>query len=255
MRKLAIAFLLSIATLCHAQTTVIRAVPFPQSGIPVGIAPNGTIATNGTVTLGTALPVIYPNIWLRFPASAVVSGAAGLYYATCSSTTVCAVTTTFVDPSTAAFTPYIPASTSAATGSNSTYAQTTGSQITLLNMIIPAGALGNNGSFRKTTLFAATNNANAKVVAFQFGATQVTGSQITSAATFRAQWEAHNAGVATKQLYPPGLNVPFGPATTAAAIASNDTGVAVTVLTQCQLATATDYCLVLTDMNEVFPKL
>ena len=59
-----------------------------RSAIPVILAPNGTIATNGTVTLGTALPLVYASAWVRFPAGAVVGGLAGLYFVKFSSTTV-----------------------------------------------------------------------------------------------------------------------------------------------------------------------
>jgi hypothetical protein len=42
-----------------------------ESGIPVMVANSGTIATNGTVTLGTALPTTYAAAFCYFPASAV----------------------------------------------------------------------------------------------------------------------------------------------------------------------------------------
>lgn len=56
--------------------------------IPVAIAPTGTMANNGAITLGTALNATYPQIYLCLPASAIVAGSAvGCYYAVMSSAT------------------------------------------------------------------------------------------------------------------------------------------------------------------------
>ncbi|CAB4124425.1 hypothetical protein UFOVP61_1 [uncultured Caudovirales phage] len=145
-----------------------------QSAIPVILAPNGTVATNGTITLGTALPAIYANAWVRLPAGAVVGGAAGLYYATFSSTTVGVITTTFADAATA-FTPYIPASTIVATGSNSAYTQTTAADITLANITVPGGLMGANGATRARAIYSGTNNANSKLLATKIGAASIAG--------------------------------------------------------------------------------
>lgn len=120
-----------------------------QSGVSVGLAPNGTIAATGVVTLGTALPRIYSaGIWLRFPDGAVAGGLSGLYWCVMSSTTVGQVYSNFVDTS-AGFVPYIPTGTLvAAVGSGVAYAQTTGVDIVLVNTPLMGNALGNNGSLR-----------------------------------------------------------------------------------------------------------
>jgi hypothetical protein len=118
-----------------------------QSGVPVGIANNGTVATNGQVTLGTALPRVYSNgIWLYLPAGAVSGGVAGLYWCVMSSTTVGQVYTNFADTS-LGFVPYIPTGTLVnAVGSNSAYTQTTNAEIVLANINLPGNSLGNTGS-------------------------------------------------------------------------------------------------------------
>jgi hypothetical protein len=118
-----------------------------QSGVPVGIAPNATVATNGQITLGTALPRIYSGgIWLRLPAGAVVGGPAGLYWCVMSSTTVGQVYTNFADTS-QGFVPYIPTSTLVnAVGSNAAYTQTTATDIVLASVTLPGNSLGNNGA-------------------------------------------------------------------------------------------------------------
>jgi hypothetical protein len=118
-----------------------------QSGTPVGIANNGTVATNGQITLGTALPRIYSSgIWLYLPAGAVSGGAAGLYWCVMSSTTFGQVYTNFADTS-QTFIPYIPTGTLVnAVGSNAAYTQITGADIVLANVTLPGGSLGNNGA-------------------------------------------------------------------------------------------------------------
>jgi hypothetical protein len=118
-----------------------------QSGVPVGIANNGTVATNGQITLGTALPRIYSGgIWLYLPAGAVSGGAAGLYWCVMSSVTVGQVYTNFADTS-QVFVPYIPTGTLVnAVGSNAAYTQITNTDIVLANVTLPAGSLGNSGA-------------------------------------------------------------------------------------------------------------
>lgn len=120
-----------------------------QTGVSAGLAPNGTIAANGQVTLDTALDTTYDRgIWLRFPAGAVSGGSAGLYWVVMSSTTVGQVYTNFTDAS-AAFIPYVPSGTLvAAVGSGSAYTQTTAAYITVINMTLAANALGSNGALR-----------------------------------------------------------------------------------------------------------
>ena len=168
-----------------------------QSAIPVILAPNGTVATNGTITLGTALPVIYANAWVRLPAGAVVGGAAGLYYATFSSTTVGVITTTFADPA-SAFTPYIPASTVVATGSNSAYTQTTAADITLANITVPGGLMGANGALRFQTYGTQNNTANTKTLAVKFGGVFLVGSAGVSNGSVNIDGRTKNRGVSSQ---------------------------------------------------------
>lgn len=137
-----------------------------QSAVPVALAPNGTVATNGAITLVTALPTTYSGgAWVRLPAGAVVGGLAGLYWCVFSSTTVGAVKTNFIDPANA-FTPYIPSGALvAAVGSNAAYTQTTGADITLANITVPGGAMGSNGSIRtfvRSSYIKAAGNKNIK---------------------------------------------------------------------------------------------
>lgn len=141
-----------------------------STAVPVCLAPNGTVATNGTVTLGTALSTTYAGgIWLRLPANAVVGGAAGLYWAVMSSTTVGQVYTNFQDPANE-FVPFIPGGTLvAATGSNGAYTQTTGADITLANITIPAGILGLNGQLVFNRAFSYNTAAGTKLFKILLG--------------------------------------------------------------------------------------
>ncbi len=219
-----------------------------QSAVPVCLAPNGTVATNGVVTLGTALPTTYSGgIWLRLPANAVVGGAAGLYWAVMSSTTQGQVYTNFADPATQ-FIPYIPGGTLvAATGSNSAYTQTTASDITLVNVTVPGGAMGANGGLRQTVMHQNNNSAGAKAFNSKLGGQQLrsasrttTSGQVFFASTF-------NRGLASQ---------------VTAALVDGATGAGVTTVNTASdqsftiaenIAVATDFIVIESFMLEVLP--
>lgn len=141
-----------------------------QSAVPVILAPNGTVAADGTITLGTALTTVFSGgAWLRLPAGAVVGGASGLYWAIFSSTTVGSVRAVYVDPA-QPFTPYVPTGTpAAAVGSGAAYTQTSGVEITLVNITIPGKAIGENGSWRLVDTSASSNSANQKILQWRLG--------------------------------------------------------------------------------------
>lgn len=211
-----------------------------QSAVPVCLAPNGTIATNGTVTLGTALPTTYSGgIWLRFPANAVSGDSTGgLYWAVMSSTTVGIVYAGNVDPATE-FVPYIGSTGGGAvTGSNSAYTQTTAADVTLVNVTVPGGTMGANGAVRTVARWSLTNNANSKSVKLNFGGTSTLSNTPTSAAGFGSIYTIRNRGVANKQFAPSYTSdttsgTPLFPAI--------DTSVDVALTFPVQMATATDY--------------
>jgi hypothetical protein len=148
-----------------------------QSGVPVGLAPNGTVATNGQITLGTALPRTYSTgIWFYLPAGTVVGGAAGLYWCVMSSTTVGQVYTKFVDTS-QAFVPYIPTGTLVnSVGSNAAYTQTTVANIALASLTLPAGSIGPNGQIRMNWEFSYNLAAGNKTFSALLNVTQLAGS-------------------------------------------------------------------------------
>ena len=160
----------SISRTSDGASATLQEFVLEESSIPVIIAPAGTIATAGTVTLGTALQHVYRQAWVYFPANAVVGGAAGLYYVIFSSTTVGVVYTNFVDAATTAFTPSVPTIVgSAVVGSNSAYTQTVTSDLALVNITIPANMLGASGTVSLEALFSLFSSANAKTIKASFG--------------------------------------------------------------------------------------
>lgn len=171
-----------------------------QSGVPVGLAPDGTVATNGVVTLGTALPRIYSNgIWLRLPAGAVSGGAAGLYWCVMSSTTVGQVYTNFVDTS-LGFTPYIPTGAlTPAVGSGVAYTAATGVDITLVNVNLTGNSLGNNGILKCSATLSTSNEATAKPVKLFLSSKQVWQMNYTTSGENSFISGFSNAGVPTQQ--------------------------------------------------------
>jgi hypothetical protein len=176
-------------------------VPFvlAQAAMPVIFAPNGTVAANGDITLGTALPTTYAAAWVRLPAGAVVGGLAGLYFATFSSATVGSIKTTFVDAATA-FTPYIPASPVAAVGSNAAYTQTTAADVTLANITVPGGAMGPNGALRSEFFTSQNSTAGGKLPKTFFSGVQIFNAGVASSLSAKGSTRVRNRGSLSAQI-------------------------------------------------------
>ena len=143
-----------------------------QRGVPVGIAPSGSVAANGALTLGTALDVVYSNgLWLYFPAGALYAGSvAGLYWCVMSSTALGTIYNDTYDGSVAL--PDIPASpTPIVAAGPGAFTGVTNSH-PVLGVTIPGGAIGphgrvvfkfrtqNNNSAELKYLYLRMNNAN-----------------------------------------------------------------------------------------------
>lgn len=225
-----------------------------QSGVPVILVPNGTVATNGTITVGTALPATYSGgAWIRLPAGAVVSGSAGLYWCVFSSTTVGQVYTNFSDPVTQ-FIPTVPGGTLvAAVGSNVAYTQTTGSAITLINATIPAMALETLGAFLVNRSFSYNLAAGNKVFTLRLGATQVSSSSRSTTGggdsfSFRGRLRGTSSIIHYSDTAESATSSTMSTQSTAIDF-SVDTAVTLT----CQLDTATNYGIIEAFMIEIFP--
>lgn len=227
-----------------------------QSSVPIILAPNGTVAADGTITLGTALQTTYANAWVQLPAGAIVGGAAGLYFCTFSSTTVGSVKTLFVDPLTTAFTPYIPTSTlTTAVGSGSAYTQAV-TMTALCNVVVPAGSMGPNGVLKSEVAFSTNNTANNKAYYATIGVPtllQFCGLNITQANVMGAAGRVRmgNRGSQQVQTY---LGGGFGYSTLGTSIQrAFDMSVNQSLFYAITMSTATDYVVLESFTVEISP--
>ena len=227
-----------------------------ESGIPVIVANTGTIATSGTVTLGTALPTTYANAFVYFPASAVSGDSTGgIYYVVFSSTTVGVVYAGKYGVANGvgavAFTPVIPSGTlTAVTGSNASYTGST-TETTLINVSLPAGSLGNNGQIIVTSNWACNNSAGAKTGKSYLSTSAVgSTSSYTTSTGGSAMNSVRNRGVLTAQT----SQLIGGASTGASVYTSIDTSAAVPISITGTIATATDNMILEGFTIKVLPK-
>lgn len=134
-----------------------------KSGLTFVHGPTGTMANNGAVTFGTALPAIYANCFILMPAGSIAAGvpAADTWlFAQMTSTTV----GTFFNNTYSSGPPAIPASPTAFTTTGP--GAFTGSITTAdgPNVTIAAGALGANGQLRITSDFAFNTTGTNKLI-------------------------------------------------------------------------------------------
>ena len=222
-----------------------------QSAVPVCLAPNGTVATNGTIALGTALPTTYSvGIWLRLPAGAVVGGSAGLYWAVMSSTTAGQVYTTFIDPSNE-FVPYIPSNVVAAVGSNSAYTQATNADVTLVNVTLPGGAMGLYGGVEVDQQWSHPNNANTKTERVALAGSLLGSFFGTTSVHETRNIRARNKGVENRQISTGPVG--YGQSTTSPIYISVDTSITTSITLIGQIAVATDYVIIEACTVKVMP--
>jgi len=231
---------------------------FGASAIPVILGPNGSVDVNGILTFSTPLGNTFPNAWIYLPANAIgapTAGAAGVYYATCTSTTSCQIYTNYSNPSAASFVPSIPASPVHATaGSIPSYTQTLSVDIILTNTVIPGGSLGNNGILRKTILFALSPSTNNRVINFGWQSGLLVGATITTnSMSVRAEIDFANAGTqATQTAF--GSFGSYGVASGGILTGTVDTSVNQSAVSKCRITTATDYCIVVQNQDAVLLK-
>lgn len=251
-----LASILSIGPHLQAQisgsgvSTVTGIRKIAASAIPFIIAPTGTMANNGAITLGTALPTTYANAYVFLPASAISAGsAAAWYFAQFSSATLGTVfNNTYVSG-----TPAIPAPVGFVTTGPGAY---TGI-ITLQNAVainIPGNSMGPNGTIRYSFTMTVPNNANSKTVIAAYSSFAPSNTVTTTTATASVVRSFSNRGVTNSQvndggqgLLGPGLG---GGPPQFAAIDSTQTQV---FLLEAQLAVATDYIVLEKFLIEVIP--
>lgn len=226
------------------------------SGIPFVVSPTGSVAANGVVTIGTALPTTFlGGAYVYYPAGAVFAGsAAGWYWTVMSSTTVGVIyNNVYVSGAPSApfpLTPVVAAGPGAYTGVTTAVV---GPSIQLP----VANILGLTSAIRLTLSSAYTNSANNKTVAASLGGTSIfskvvttTLSSVDQAIGFNQNSQALQAtsaaaaagglgAVATAQTYNTGANF---------ASQTNPPTLAVTLT----LSTATEYLVLTGFLAELF---
>ena len=224
------------------QQTLPNDINISQSGIPVILPTNGTIATNGTVTLGAAINLSsFPQpAWVYFPAGAVVGGVAGLYYAIFSTSTVAVVYTNYQNPANPC-TPFTPTTALViATGSNAGYTTLT-SESTLVNITLPGNLMGANGKLTVEKTVSVNNNAGVKTDKTQLAATAFGGSiALASGVGGQIERSITNRGDVARQVHVPGTALGFPSAGTATYTALNTGADAALILTATVATPATD---------------
>jgi len=226
-----------------------------QCGVPIGIAPTGTMAANGAVTLGTALNATYSGgIWLYYPSGAVYSGsAAGFFWTVMSSTTLGTVYNNTYVPGTNAFD--IPASPTAVSDAGPGAFTGVTSEITALSVTVPGGLMGINGSVGTDNLFTMNNNANNKILSFKINGSPYSVSTRTTNTASRESNRFMNAGIVNRQqIYVGGIAFTDGITTVANPnIVSINTNANVTLTWTLQIAVATDFGILNTLRVIVYP--
>lgn len=163
-------------------------------GIPFIVAPTGTMANNGAVTLGTALGTTYSGgAWLYLPAGAVAAGvpaAAAWLWCVMSSTTV----GTVYNSTYTTGTPTLGTTTAFATTGPGAFAGVT-SQITGPQITIAANALGTSGRLTAKAEFTNTGSgAGTHLIGFVLGGTDFSGNTFASTATANYVMDLFNSG-------------------------------------------------------------
>lgn len=222
--------------------------------IPFIIAPTGTMANNGAITLGTALSTTYANAYINLPANAIQAGSlAGWYFCQMSSTTVGTVFNN-------AYTTGLPAIPVAPTSFVSTgpgaYTGVTTS-VTGPQLPVQANTMGPNGILRITQLSAVPLNTNSKTIGINVGATTVYALTLTGASNYANEsiTTVWNRGVSNSNISmnSPGTGLGSPVSGTSLTYSSINFAATQNISFTGQLAVATDYFVMEALMIEVFP--
>jgi len=215
------------------------------SGVPSGVAPTGSVAGNGALTLGTALNTTYDlGVFLYFPAGAVYAGsAAGSYWCVMSSTTLGTIYGDVLGtgwPSTS-----VPASPTAIVAAGPGAYTGSTSEITVATLTVRGGCMGDNGQIQMSIKDARINNANLKTVRTRFAGTNLGfANSATNASAITNVMTVTNAGSASRQFSVLGISDSLGGTVTAPTYDSVNTAVDFALTITEQLAVATDYVVI-----------
>lgn len=211
-----------------------------QWGIPISTPSSGSIGANGAITLTTAMPITYPNIWLYFPAGALyANSAAGFYFCQMSSTTL----GTAYNIPLASQVPFIPTAeqltrTAIVSASVGAYTQSTATNAGP-SFVLPAGSIGANGILRIEFEMSVTNSANNKTVQWIFGGNTYS-QTITTTQLNRSTYLVANRGAANRQ-FVSNLTTSGSSGANSLAQITVDTDAPVTISTTLTKANATEY--------------
>lgn len=176
-------------------------------GIPFIHLSSGTMGNNGALSAVTALPTTYAGAYCYLPTAAIAAGSvAGWYWVVFSSTTAGTVYNSVYTSGQ----PQVGAATAFATTGPGAF---TGSTAAVAGPDIPVagGVLGPHGAFRLSSKWSATNNANAKTIAWRAGTTSiVAGTALTSQAAVDTEFMVHNRGVQNSQVSHPNAAASYG---------------------------------------------
>lgn len=233
-------------------TTNGYSVPFTllQCGVPIGIAPTGTMGANGAVTLGTALNTTYSGgLWLYYAAGAVFSGsAAGFYWTVMSSTTAGTVYTDTYVPGTSSFD--IPASPTAVVDAGPGAFTGVTSEITAISVTVPGGVMGINGTLSSEYAWSCNNSAGNKTCSSKLAGTTFSTFSGTTATFARYLGRLQNKGVQNRNFY--NQYQTYG-VTNSSNWSSIDTSAAQTFTQTITRATATDTAVMEMFVLQVLP--
>jgi len=216
---------------------------YMQWGCAVGIAPSGSVAANGALTLGTSLGYTHTDgLWLYFPAGAVQSGsAAGFYWVVMSSVTAGTIFANTYTPATD-LSPSIPSSTTAISAAGpGAYTGVTATEITVATVSIPAGVLGTRGRLNTDYLARCNNSAGVKSVFVRYGGTLATQFDLSTSTGTRQGQIITARGRTDRQLAQASSTASYSLMSGTPNRLSVDSTQAQTLTFSAQIATATDW--------------
>lgn len=235
-----------------------------QSAIPFILPPgNGTTiglqftSVDGAFSLTTTLmQTAYASAYLWMPIGAFDGTnptTAGWYYGTFSSTSVGQLyTTTYTNGL-----PTIPVAPVKPTTTNARWLTQVTSAITMVQITVPGGSMGLNGSLRVFAKWSHIGNTNTKTETLKFGTSQLNGGRTSVSATslsFREQIATTNRGVLNKQLVDGSWGGGLGTNNTSLPESAIDTSIDQVVSAQGTLTTAnTDYIVFEGFIIEILP--
>lgn len=220
-----------------------------SSGLPFVMPSNGTISnTSGGVTVGTAFDYIIGPSYTYFPSGALfASSPAGWYYTLWTAATIGTVyANTYTNGA-----PKIPSTPTPLVTVAGAYTQVTGLDVIGPNVVVPGGAMGDNGSIEWQRVVNNNNSAGSKGYPTFFGGTNVQGLNQTTNPKEAGAGSIKNRGRKTAQI---SANAAHGDSGNASTLNKStvDTAQNQILAMGINLAVATDYAIIESFSFKVF---